>query len=93
MTSTLFPPQPVRSVAAASLLLAALALSGCASLSARDRNTAVGAAVGGVAGSVLTDGSAIGTLGGAVIGGVIGREADTGERKDERDRRKRDRRD
>jgi osmotically inducible lipoprotein OsmB len=73
------------------LALTALGLAGCASMSARDRNTAVGAAVGGVAGSVLTDGSAVGTLGGAAIGGVIGRGFDTGERKDDRDRRKRDR--
>jgi osmotically inducible lipoprotein OsmB len=71
--------------------LSALALAGCASMSARDRNTAVGAAVGGVAGSVLTDGSTLGTLGGAAIGGVIGRGIDTGGRKDERDRRQRDR--
>lgn len=73
------------------LVLTALGLAGCASMSARDRNTAVGAAVGGVAGSVLTDGSAIGTLGGAVVGGVIGREVDTGGRKDDRNRRKGDR--
>ena len=38
-------------------------------------DTAIGAAVGGVAGSVLTDGSAVGTVGGAVVGGVIGNEA------------------
>lgn len=75
------------------LALAALGLAACASMSARDRNTAVGAAVGGVAGSVLTDGSAVGTLGGAVVGGVIGREVDTGERKNHRERTKRDRHD
>lgn len=69
----------------------ALTLAGCASMSTRDRNTAVGAAVGGVAGSVLTDGSTLGTLGGAAIGGIIGRGIDTGGRKDERDRRPRDR--
>lgn len=49
-------------------------LVGCASMSARDRNTAIGAGVGAVAGSVLTDGDAVGTVGGAVIGGVIGHE-------------------
>ena len=75
------------------LALAALGLAACASMSARDRNTAVGAAVGGVAGSVLTDGSAVGTLGGAVVGGVIGREVDTGPRKNHRERTKRDRHD
>ncbi len=56
----------------ASLLLT---LAACSNLSERDRNTAIGAGVGGVAGSVLTDGSALGTVGGAVVGGVIGREA------------------
>ncbi|OIN09999.1 glycine zipper 2TM domain-containing protein [Oceanisphaera psychrotolerans] len=55
----------------ASLLLT---LAACSNLSERDRNTAIGAGVGGVAGSVLTDGSALGTVGGAVVGGVIGRE-------------------
>ena len=75
--------------AAWGLLLAGLALGGCASLSERERNTAVGAAVGGVAGSVLTGGSTAGTLGGAVIGGVIGHEVDG----DGKDKRRRDRRD
>ncbi|WP_417605453.1 glycine zipper 2TM domain-containing protein [Oceanimonas baumannii] len=57
---------------AAVLLLAGL--SACSNMSTRDRNTAIGAGVGGVAGSVLTDGSAIGTIGGAVVGGVIGNQ-------------------
>lgn len=92
MTSRTAISRPLlRSGAVTLLALAALGLAGCASMSARDRNTAVGAAVGGVAGSVLTDGSAIGTLGGAVVGGVIGREVDTGGRKDDRNRHKRDR--
>ena len=58
--------------------LAALALSaslvGCAGMSAQQKSTAAGAAIGGVAGSVLTDGSALGTLGGAAAGGLIGHE-------------------
>lgn len=53
-----------------------LSLSACGTMSARDRNTAIGAGVGGVAGSVLTDGSTIGTVGGAVVGGVIGNRVD-----------------
>jgi osmotically inducible lipoprotein OsmB len=53
-----------------------LLLSGCAGMSVRDRNTAIGAGIGAVTGSVLTDGSALGTVGGAVVGGVIGREVD-----------------
>jgi osmotically inducible lipoprotein OsmB len=57
---------------AAMLMLTSLA--GCAGMSARDQNTAVGAALGGVAGSVLTNGSGVGTVGGAVVGGVIGNQ-------------------
>nr|WP_239690953.1 glycine zipper 2TM domain-containing protein [Chromobacterium sphagni] len=49
-------------------------LCGCAGMSQRGQNTAIGAGVGGVAGSVLTGGSALGTLGGAAVGGVIGHE-------------------
>lgn len=47
-------------------------LSGCAGMTTRQKNAAAGAAIGGVAGAVLTHGSAIGTVGGAAIGGVIG---------------------
>jgi osmotically inducible lipoprotein OsmB len=56
---------------ACGLLVAALA-TGCAGMSACEVNTATGAAIGGVAGSVLTEGSTVGTVGGAVAGGVIG---------------------
>ncbi|MGI4847578.1 MAG: glycine zipper 2TM domain-containing protein [Janthinobacterium lividum] len=49
-------------------------LSACAGMSPQQQHTAVGAGVGGVAGSVLTGGSAIGTVGGAAVGGVIGHE-------------------
>ena len=51
-------------------------LGACAGMSNQDRNTAVGAGVGAVAGSVLTGGSAIGTVGGAAVGGVIGNQVD-----------------
>jgi osmotically inducible lipoprotein OsmB len=51
-----------------------IGLGGCADMSRRDRNTAVGAGVGAVGGAVLTGGSAIGTVGGAAVGGVIGHE-------------------
>lgn len=47
---------------------------GCAGMSTRNKNTAVGAAIGGVAGFVLSNGSAVGTVGDAVVGGVIGNE-------------------
>ena len=53
---------------------AALSISACSGMSTRDKDTAVGAAVGGVAGSVLTGGSAGGTIGGAAVGGVIGNQ-------------------
>ena len=59
------------------VLLAAFAvtaLSGCAGMSTRDQNTAIGAGVGAVGGAVLTGGSALGTVGGAAIGGVIGNQ-------------------
>ena len=49
-------------------------LGGCAGMSTQDKNTAIGAGVGGVAGAVLTGGSAVGTVGGAAVGGVIGHE-------------------
>ncbi|NMS52611.1 hypothetical protein, partial [Vibrio parahaemolyticus] len=52
----------------ASALVLAAAVSGCANMSERDRNTAIGAAAGGVAGSVLTGGSTAGTIGGAAVG-------------------------
>lgn len=51
-----------------------LGLSGCSGMSTQDRNTAIGAGVGAVGGSVLTGGSAVGTVGGAAVGGVIGHE-------------------
>ena len=47
-------------------------LTGCAGMSHRQENAATGAAIGAVAGAVLTGGSSIGTVGGAAIGGLIG---------------------
>jgi len=57
-------------VAAAMLL----GLGACAGMSAQDKSTAVGAGVGAIGGSVLTGGSAVGTVGGAAVGGIIGHE-------------------
>ena len=50
-------------------------LSGCADmgLTRSQRDTAIGAAVGGVAGSALVGGP-VGTIGGAAVGGLIGHE-------------------
>ena len=61
-----------RWTALAATIVLVLGLSACAGMSSQDRNTAVGAGAGAVLGSVLTDGSAIGTVGGAAVGGVIG---------------------
>ena len=57
----------------------AAGLGACENMSHRDKTTAAGAAIGGVAGSVLTDGSAVGTVGGAAVGGVVGNQV--GKRK------------
>lgn len=51
-----------------------LAVAGCSNMSKRDRNTAIGAGVGAVGGAILTDGSALGTVGGAAIGSLIGNQ-------------------
>jgi len=40
-----------------------VSLSGCTTMSARDKNTAVGAGVGAVTGAILTGGSSWGTVG------------------------------
>ena len=53
------------------VLLASM-LGGCADMTHRQQNTAIGAGVGAVTGSVLTGGDALGTLGGAALGGLIG---------------------
>lgn len=68
------PSPTLRRIALAGALAAGLGLGACGSLSEAQRDTAVGAAIGGVAGSVLTDGSTVGTVGGAVIGGAIANE-------------------
>ena len=59
----------VGAVAAAMLLV----MSGCAGMSEKNKDTAYGAAAGGVAGAVITGGSPLGTVGGAAVGGLIGR--------------------
>jgi osmotically inducible lipoprotein OsmB len=52
-------------------------LTACSGMSTKQKNAAVGAGIGGVAGAVLTGGSALGTVGGAAIGGVIGHGVDS----------------
>ena len=51
-----------------------VSLSGCSNTTTRNKNTAIGAGVGAVAGAVLTGGSGIGTVGGAAVGGIIGNQ-------------------
>jgi osmotically inducible lipoprotein OsmB len=62
--------QGINSAVIATMLLV---LGGCSSMSTQDKNTAIGAGIGGVAGAVLCGGVAC-TAAGAVVGGVIGHE-------------------
>ena len=57
-----------------SAIIATLVLGGCSSMTPQEKDTAIGAAVGGAAGNVLTGGSAAGTIGGAAVGGIVGHE-------------------
>jgi osmotically inducible lipoprotein OsmB len=63
-----------RTVGAAVLTMAVVGLSACSGMSQQEKSTAIGAGVGAVGGSILSGGSALGTLGGAAVGGVIGNE-------------------
>jgi osmotically inducible lipoprotein OsmB len=51
-------------------------LAGCGHMSKQEQHTATGAALGGVAGSAVTNGSRAGAVGGAVAGGMVGHEWD-----------------
>ena len=64
-----------QSMAGIVVVTALIGLTGCSGMSPQTRNTAIGAGVGGVAGSVLTGGSTMGTVGGAAVGGLIGNQA------------------
>jgi osmotically inducible lipoprotein OsmB len=59
---------------AGAVIAVMLVFGGCAGMSHRDQSIVGGAAIGGVAGAVLTGGSPLGTVGGAAVGGVIGNE-------------------
>ena len=63
----------LKTTSAIAVLLTA-ALGGCSNMTPRERDTAVGAAVGGVGGAAVSGGSALGTLGGAAAGGFIGHQ-------------------
>jgi osmotically inducible lipoprotein OsmB len=54
--------------------VAALSSTACSNMSRQDRNTLIGAGGGAVAGSVLTGGSTLGTVGGAAVGGYVGNQ-------------------
>jgi osmotically inducible lipoprotein OsmB len=55
-------------------IVVTLMLGACSGMTPLEKDTAVGAAVGGVAGNILTGGSAAGTIGGAAVGGIVGHE-------------------
>ena len=57
---------------AATVAMAA-SLCACDGMTTRQRDTAIGAGVGGAAGAVV-GGNALSTLGGAAVGGVIGNQ-------------------
>jgi osmotically inducible lipoprotein OsmB len=59
--------------------VAATMLLGCSGMSTQEKDTAIGAGTGAVAGAVLTGGSTIGTVGGAAVGGLIGHEVGKGK--------------
>jgi osmotically inducible lipoprotein OsmB len=61
-------------LATGTLLAATLGLTACGGMTPQGRDTAVGAGVGAVGGSALTNGSTLGTLGGAAVGGYIGNQ-------------------
>jgi osmotically inducible lipoprotein OsmB len=64
----------IKQIGAAALIATLLgSLSACDQMSTRQRDTAVGAGVGGVAGAAL-GGSALSTVGGAAAGGLIGNQ-------------------
>lgn len=63
-----------KSAAVTAIVAVLLGLGACADMTTREKNTVAGAAIGGVAGSVLSGGSGLGTVGGAAVGGVIGNQ-------------------
>ena len=63
-----------KSAAVTAIVAVLLGLGACADMTTREKNTGAGAAIGGVAGSVLSGGSGLGTVGGAAVGGVIGNQ-------------------
>ena len=73
-------------------VIALSALTGCAGLSERDQRVFGGAAIGGVAGNVLSGGSGAATVGGAILGGLLGSEVDRNRNDNRNDTRYNDQR-
>ena len=67
---------PLKTLTHLASMLALAATAGCAGMTQQEKNTAIGAGVGAIGGSILTGGSTAGTIGGAAVGGVIGHEID-----------------
>ncbi|MEC5405894.1 glycine zipper 2TM domain-containing protein [Paraburkholderia sp. MPAMCS5] len=64
----------IRKMGALAVIVAVVAsLSACDGMTRRQRDTAIGAGVGGAAGAVI-GGNALSTLGGAAAGGIIGNQ-------------------
>jgi osmotically inducible lipoprotein OsmB len=64
----------VKRIGAAAVVATLLAsLVACDGMTTRQRDTAIGAGVGGVAGAAI-GGNALSTLGGAAVGGIIGNQ-------------------
>ncbi|MBV8045639.1 MAG: glycine zipper 2TM domain-containing protein [Paludibacterium sp.] len=57
---------------AVSIVALTATATGCASMTHKQRNTAIGAGAGAIAGSILTDGDPLAVVGGAAVGGLIG---------------------
>lgn len=58
----------------AGALSLAFTISACGTPTRQQVGIGTGAVLGGMAGSAVTNGSTIGTVGGAAVGGVIGNE-------------------
>lgn len=64
----------IRICLASAGLAALMGLSACAGMTQQEKNTAIGAGVGAIGGSILTGGSTAGAIGGGAVGGLIGHE-------------------
>jgi len=56
------------------VLLAALALFGCGSMTPEQKGAAIGAVAGSIVGHLIARGNPLGTIGGAAAGGILGHQ-------------------